>query len=184
MNIRMEFVLAAIFGFCLTASCSNELKPAKDSIASMKITSTAFADGRPIPVQYTCDGLNISPPLQWTNAPTNTKSFALIADDPDAPGGTWVHWVIYDLPPDVNALAENAAKSPPDNARQGVNDFKQIGYGGPCPPPGKPHHYHFKIYALDTMIDLPPGATKAELLAAMNGHVLARGELIGIYRRK
>ena len=106
---------------------------------SIQITSTAFAEGQPIPDKYTCAGLNVSPPLQWANAPAGIKSFALIADDPDAPMGTWVHWVIYNLPPATTALAENTPPSPelPDGSKQGVNDFRKTGYGGPCPPPGK-----------------------------------------------
>jgi Raf kinase inhibitor-like YbhB/YbcL family protein len=153
---------------------------------NIQITSTAFAEGQPIPDQYTCTGLDVSPPLTWSNAPAGTKSFALIADDPDAPMGTWVHWVIYNLPPATSSLAENTPPSPelPNGAKQGINDFGKTGYGGPCPPRGKPHHYHFKIYALDTLLNLPAGATKQELLKAMSGHVLAEGELVGTYQRK
>src|SRR5262245_23497155 len=114
---------------------------------NLQLTSAAFADGKPIPSQHTCDGKNISPPLQWTGVPAETKSFVLIVDDPDAPAGVWVHWVIYDLPSTVTTLAENIPKSEPvgGNGQQGVNDFKQPGYGGPCPPPGKPHRYVFKL---------------------------------------
>lgn len=153
---------------------------------NMQITSTAFAEGQPIPDQYSCAGPDVSPPLTWSNAPAGTKSFALITDDPDAPMGTWVHWVIYNLPPTTTALAENTPRSPelPNGAKQGVNDFGRTGYGGPCPPRGKPHHYHFKIYALDTPLDLKSGATKKELLKAMNGHVLAEGQLVGTFQRK
>lgn len=153
---------------------------------NLRITCTAFAEGQPIPDKYTCAGPDVSPPLAWSGAPAGTKNFALIADDPDAPMGTWVHWVIYNLPPTATALAENTppAKEFPDGAKQGVNDFGKIGYGGPCPPPGKPHHYHFKIYALDTTLALKPGATKKELLKAMDGRVLAQGELIGTYQRR
>ena len=153
---------------------------------SIQITSTAFTEGRPIPDQYTCAGSNVSPPLQWANAPAGTKSFALITDDPDAPMGTWVHWVIYNLPPAATALAEHIPSSPelPDRSIQGVNDFRETGYGGPCPPPGKAHRYFFKIYALDAMLNLKPGATKQELVKAMDGHVLAEGRLMGTYQRK
>lgn len=153
---------------------------------SIRITSTAFADGQPIPDKYTCTGPNGSPPLQWANAPTGVKSFALIADDPDAPMGTWVHWVIYNLPPATTALAETTPPAPelPDGSKQGINDFRQTGYGGPCPPPGKPHRYFFKIYALDTMLNLKPGATKKDIETAMRGHLLAEGQLIGTYQRK
>ena len=153
---------------------------------SIQITSAAFADGQSIPAKYTCEGNDVSPPLEWTNAPANTRSFALIADDPDAPAGTWVHWVIYDLPANISALPEGVAKTQTiaGNAKQGMNDFRRIGYGGPCPPPGKPHRYFFRIYALDTMPNLKPGATKKELLKATNGHVLAEGQLMGTYQRK
>jgi len=152
---------------------------------NIQITSTVFADGQPIPEQYTCAGSDVSPPLQWTNAPVGTKSFALIVDDPDAPMGTWVHWVIYNLPPATTALAENTPQSPelPDGSKQGVNDFRRTGYGGPCPPPGKPHRYFFKIYAIDAIRDLKSGATKKELLKAMAGHVLGEGQLMGTYQR-
>ena len=153
---------------------------------NMQIKSMAFSEGQPIPDHYTCAGQNVSPPLAWSGAPAGTKSFALIADDPDAPMGTWVHWVVYDLPPTTGTLGENTTPSSglPDGSKQGVNDFLKIGYGGPCPPPGKPHHYHFKIYALDTVVNLKSGATKKELLKAMSGHVLAEGQLIGTYQRK
>lgn len=153
---------------------------------NIQITSAAFADGQPIPAKYTADGLDISPPLAWTNAPAGAKSFALITDDPDAPKGTWVHWVIYDLPPTATTLAENTPNSPqlPDGTKQGLNSFKKIGYNGPAPPPGKVHHYFFKIYALDAALDLQPGATKADLLNATDGHVLAQGQLVGTYQRK
>ncbi|HKW28740.1 MAG TPA: YbhB/YbcL family Raf kinase inhibitor-like protein [Verrucomicrobiae bacterium] len=152
---------------------------------SIQITSTAFAGGQPIPDKFTCTGANISPPLQWTNAPAGVKSFALIADDPDAPVGTWVHWVIYNLPATSTALAETTPPVPelPDGSKQGINDFRQTGYGGPCPPPGKPHRYFFKIYALDTTLTLNADATRKELLKAMDGHVLAEGQLMGTYQR-
>jgi len=153
---------------------------------SIQVTSTAFAEGQLIPVKYTCDGPDVSPPLQWSNTPTNSQSFALIADDPDAPVGTWVHWVIYDLPANTTELAENMPKSQqlPNGAKQGVNDFRRTGYGGPCPPSGKPHRYYFKLYALDTKLDLKPGATKNDLLKAMDGHVMAEGQLMGTFQRK
>jgi Raf kinase inhibitor-like YbhB/YbcL family protein len=152
----------------------------------MQITSTAFKQGEPIPAPYTCDGDDTSPPLKWTHAPPGTKSFALIADDPDAPVGTWVHWVIYNLPPDTAELAAGIVKMPTlDNgASQGMNDFHRPGYGGPCPPPGKAHRYYFKLYALDAVLDLKPGATKKDLLKAMERHVVGEGQLMGTYQRK
>jgi Raf kinase inhibitor-like YbhB/YbcL family protein len=158
---------------------------------NLQITSSAFAEGQPIPQKYTCQGSDVSPPLQWTNVPANTKSFAVIADDPDAPDPkaprmTWVHWVLYDLPAITTELAEGVAKTPtlPNGPKQGVTDFKRIGYGGPCPPPGDAHRYFFKLYALDTVLDLQAGVTKKDLLKAMEGHVLAEGQLMGKYQRQ
>jgi Raf kinase inhibitor-like YbhB/YbcL family protein len=151
----------------------------------MKLTSDAFADGQPIPKKYTCDGADVSPALQWSGAPAGTKSFALICDDPDAPMGTWVHWVLYGLPAATDRLPEKtpADDTLPNGARQGLSDFKRTGYGGPCPPPGKPHHYHFKLYALSIEITLKPRATKQDLLKAMKGHILAEAWLTGVYQR-
>jgi len=151
----------------------------------MKLTSTAFADGQTIPNRHTCDGADVSPPLQWTDAPAGIRSFALICDDPDAPVGTWVHWVIYGLPAATKALPEKIATTAalPTGGKQGLNDFQRIGYGGPCPPPGRPHRYFFKLYALDTELALPPRATKAELVRAMEGHILAEARLMGTYQR-
>ena len=152
---------------------------------SIQITSTAFSEGQPIPQKYTCQGSDFSPPLVWTNTPPNTKSFALIVDDPDAPAGIWVHWVLYDLPATATGLAENTPKSEqlPDGAKQGLNSGSRLGYGSPCPPSGKPHRYFFKLYALDAPLNLKPGATKKDLLKAMEGHVLAEGQLMGTYQR-
>jgi Raf kinase inhibitor-like YbhB/YbcL family protein len=151
---------------------------------AIKVTSTAFKDGEIIPKQYTCDGNDISPPLTWSGAPQETKSIALICDDPDAPGGTWVHWVLFNLPPTSNALIAgvSSAKSLDSGAKHGKNDFKRFGYGGPCPPGGT-HRYFFKVYALDSMLTLDPGITKADLVKAMQGHVLAEGQLMGRYKR-
>ena len=153
---------------------------------SMEVTSSAFADGEGIPVKYTCDGDDLSPPLAWTGLPDGTKSIALVSDDPDAPGGTWVHWVYYAIPPEVTGLAEKVptANVLPDGARQGRNDFKKIGYGGPCPPPGSPHRYYFTVYAVDTEPELDSGATKMDLLGAIDGHILAEGRLMGTYKRR
>jgi len=151
----------------------------------IEITSTAFAEGGLIPSKYTCDGSNISPPLQWDSVPEGTRSIALISDDPDAPMGTWVHWVIFGLPAETRELEENIPtdKTLSNGAKQGTNDFGNIGYGGPCPPSGA-HRYFFKIYALDTELDLAAGARKNELLKAMEGHVLGQGQLIGKYKRQ
>jgi Raf kinase inhibitor-like YbhB/YbcL family protein len=174
-------VTALMALFVAACGAGNNENPLEVKI-NIQLTSTAFADGQPIPQKYTCDGSDVSPQLAWTGAPPNTKSFALIADDPDAPVGTWVHWVIYNLPPDTTALAEDTPKSDslPNGAKQGLNDFKNTGYGGPCPPPGKPHRYFFKLYVLDTA-GLPGGLTKKQLLKAMDGHILAQGQLMGTY---
>jgi len=153
----------------------------------MKLTTTAFADGTPIPVKHTCDGPDVSPPLAWTDAPANAKSFALIMDDPDAPMGTWVHWVLWNLAGTRDALPEDVSKSGTpkelEGALQGNNTWPKIGYYGPCPPPGKPHRYYFKLYALAGPLALKAGATKADVERAMQGHVLAQAELMGTYGR-
>ena len=151
---------------------------------AMVLTSPSFDAGEMIPSVYTCDGKDISLPLEWTGAPPETKSFALISDDPDAPAGTWVHWVVWNIPSGVNSLEENRPKkeSLPGGIRQGTTDFRRIGYGGPCPPSGT-HRYYFRLYALDTLLDLPAATTKARLEEAMKGHVLAQAELMGKYRR-
>jgi Raf kinase inhibitor-like YbhB/YbcL family protein len=151
----------------------------------MKLTSPAFTEGGMIPAQYTCNGPDISPPLVWEEVPEDTKSLALIVDDPDAPVGTWVHWVLYNLPASTRELKESITKTKvlPDGAMQGTNDFRKIGYNGPCPPGGT-HRYFFKLYALDEMIDLNPGARKKDLLDAMKGHILAECQLMGKFSRR
>lgn len=153
---------------------------------SVEITSSAFEDGGFIPARYTCEGEDLSPPLKWANVPGDSKSLAIICDDPDAPAGTWVHWVTYDMSPTLSELPEGIPPSEitPDGAKQGVNDFRRTGYGGPCPPPGGPHRYFFKLYALDIEPGLPAGASKADLLRVMEGHVLGEGQLMGLYQRK
>lgn len=164
-----------------------KLEIAEEGGAAMNIvvTSSAFKEGEEIPGKYTCDGEDMSPPLAWAGLPPGTRSIALISDDPDAPGGTWVHWVAFNISPERKGLPENmpADKILPDGAVQGVNDSHQIGYGGPCPPSGV-HRYYFKVYALDTKISLEPGAAKKDLEKAMAGHVLAEGQLMGRYKRK
>jgi Raf kinase inhibitor-like YbhB/YbcL family protein len=152
---------------------------------TFQVTSAAFSRGETIPKKFTCDGPDVSPQLGWNDAPAGTESFALMADDPDAPVGTWVHWVLYDLPGSARELAEGVAKQEqlPSGARQGRNDFGKIGYGGPCPPPGKPHRYFFKLYALDAKTNLKAGATKADVERALKGHVIGQAELMGMYGR-
>ena len=148
------------------------------------LPSPVFAAGQPIPARFTCDGEDISPALEWSGVPASAKSLALICDDPDAPAGTWVHWVVYNLPADDMGLIENtpATDKLTGGGLQGKNDFGKIGYGGPCPPSGT-HRYFFKLYTLDTELDLKPGATKSDLLKAMEGHIVAQGELMGTYSR-
>lgn len=156
---------------------------------SLTIESSSFAHGRAIPVRHTCDGPNVFPPLAWTGMPAGTKSLALIVDDPDAPDPaaprmTWVHWVLYNIPAAANGLAEGvAAKELPDGTLPGLNDWQRTGYGGPCPPVGE-HRYFFKLYALDAVLPDLRHPAKAALEKAMQGHVLARSELVGLYRRK
>lgn len=155
------------------------------SPVALTISSASFSSGATIPQKHTCDGDDLSPPLAWNGAPSGTKSFALVADDPDAPAGDWTHWLLYDLPAGTTGLPENVAKveNPPTGGRQGRNDFRRIGYAGPCPPPGKTHRYFFKLYALDRSLELQGGVRKQELERAMKGHVLAQAELMGNYER-
>jgi hypothetical protein len=171
---------------CVRGERGHDTRAQEATAMAIQITSTAFAPGAAIPARHTCDAEDLSPPLRWSGAPEGAKSLALICDDPDAPAGTWVHWVLYGIPASATELAEGIAKSDTvlGAARQGINDFKRVGYGGPCPPRGKPHRYFFKLYALDIAIDLGPGATRKELLAAMEGHVVAQGELMGTYQRR
>jgi Raf kinase inhibitor-like YbhB/YbcL family protein len=177
--------------FCLCISilffCFNQTK-SQSSIQSggikMKMTSKSFKEGEMIPGKYTCDDADISPHLEWSLVPEGTKTFAIICDDPDAPMGTWVHWIIFNIPGNVRAFLENIhpIEVLPEGTKQGKNDFGRIGYGGPCPPSGI-HRYYFKIYALDVELDLKAGIRKTELLSAMDGHILAEGQLMGRYKR-
>jgi Raf kinase inhibitor-like YbhB/YbcL family protein len=150
-----------------------------------ELTSTGFAHEESIPSKYTCDGEDVSPSLQWGDPPPGTQSFALIMDDPDAPAGTWVHWVLYGLPAQARTLPVGVVPDAElaDGGRHGKNSWGRSGYGGPCPPSGT-HRYFFKLYALDTMLDLDPGASKEQLLQAMEGHIVAQAELMGMYSRK
>ena len=170
-------------GLLLTVAA---LPGCRDSIArgqTMNLTTTSFQNQ--IPAKFTCSGAGVSPQLAWSAPPAATASFALTVTDPDAPRRTFIHWVIYDLPAGTRALPEGVPTQGqlPDGALQGRNDFGEIGYGGPCPPPGSPHHYVFTLYALDAKLNLPEGATRAQVEAAMQGHILAHGELVGIYQR-
>ena len=148
------------------------------------VKSSSFEEGGMIPRKFTCDGENRSPDLMWQNIPVNTKTIALICEDPDAPAGTWVHWLIFNIPASRKGLPESVPKAKilPDGSKQGVSDFRTIGYGGPCPPGGT-HRYYFKVYALDCELPLDAEATKSKLLKAMDGHILAEGQLMGKYKR-
>jgi len=151
----------------------------------LQLSSRAFENDQRIPVKYTADGADVSPPLAWTGVPDSAQAFVLICDDPDAPVGNWIHWVLYDIPGDARELPENVPpeESVLESAKQGKNDFRKLGYGGPAPPPGKPHRYIFTLYAIDAPTGLPAGAGKQEVLQAIEGHVAAKSQLTGIYSR-
>ena len=168
---KVLFLLLLIYGFSFAGN--------------FKITSSAFDYGDFIPVKYTCEGDDISPPLQWENVPKGTKSFVLIVEDPDAPMGTFTHWIVYDIPADSTGIAEDFPKKPEVNGiKQGINDFGKIGYGGPCPPPGKPHRYFFKLFALDIKsLNIPAGASKSKVIKSLNGHIIGTTQIMGLYKR-
>jgi Raf kinase inhibitor-like YbhB/YbcL family protein len=151
----------------------------------INLASPAFQEGGTIPKQYTGDGRDLSPPLNWTDGPEGTQSFALLCEDPDARRKTWVHWVVYNIPDTARGLNESwsGEKDRSGGAVQGLNDFGKVGYGGPSPPPGRPHRYFFKLFALDTRLPTAEKMTKDRLLEAMNGHILAQGQLVGNYGR-
>lgn len=178
MFIKLKYVLA--FFMMVVCLLGGELM-------AMEIKSPVFTNNAEIPRKYTCQGEDTSPPLYWSDVPEGTKSLCLINDDPDAPVGTWLHWTIFNIPADKREFKEGegipAKQQLSDGSKQGVTDFGRVGYGGPCPPPGKYHRYFFKLYALDTVLDLPAGAAKEEIEQAMEGHILAQAEIIGRYRR-
>lgn len=182
---QTSLLLIACLAFC---SCKDRSeansKETGDEASKIKIISAAFEEGGMIPQKYTCDGMDVSPSLAWESLPGEAKSLALICEDPDAPAGTWVHWILYNLSSEIKELAENVPvdKTLANGAMQGTNDFGKIGYGGPCPPGGT-HRYYFKLYALDTDLGVEPGITKAQLLEAIEGHVLSEGQLMGRYKR-
>lgn len=159
-------------------------KQSPDQKSEIKVTSVAFKEGQPIPRQYTCAGVNISPPLEWSGVPKAAKTIAIIVNDPDAPSGDWVHWVLYNVPADNIGFVENvpATETLKAGGFQGKNDFGKVGYGGPCPPAGT-HRYFFKLYAVDTELPLKAGATWAELQTALDDHVVAQGQLMGTYQK-
>ncbi len=188
--LRLIVLTAAALSGCAATSLppNTTSLPTATAISTrpaFELTSNAFNAGEAIPTQYTCDGDDISPPLQWSNPPAGTKSLVLICDDPDAPVGTWVHWVVYDLPPDLNSLPEGM---PPDEhpavgGTHGINSWRRTGYGGPCPPGGR-HRYFFRLYALDTTLNLEARASARQVRQAMEGHILAQAELMGTYSRQ
>ncbi len=183
-----EYVHARLILCVLLAggACSASHDHRKEAPMGIVVTSPAFKEGTPIPTRHTCDGEDVSPALAWTGIPEGAKSIVVICDDPDAPVGTWVHWVLYNVPATAQGLPEGVAKAEtlPDGSRQGLNDFGRVGYGGPCPPRGKPHRYYWRVYALDTMLSLPSRATRKAVDNAMRGHVLASGVLMGTYARR
>ncbi|MBN1788823.1 MAG: YbhB/YbcL family Raf kinase inhibitor-like protein [Sedimentisphaerales bacterium] len=183
MNKRYYILFVLLVFSCVVGQNCTAQKG--DEKMVITVTSSAFGEGQLIPAKYTCDGTNISPPLQFKGIPAGTKSIALISDDPDAPMGTWVHWVIWNIPAEANGLPENVPTDAelPDGSKQGITDFRRPGYGGPCPPSGT-HRYYFKVYALDSMLDLSVRSTKEDLLEAMQGYILAEGVLMGKYKRR
>jgi Raf kinase inhibitor-like YbhB/YbcL family protein len=154
--------------------------------AEIQLVSSAFEQGGRIPYVHTCEGDDVSPPLQWSGAPVETRSYAMVCEDPDAPRGTWIHWVLYNIPGDAVELTRAVPTLPelPSGGRHGRNTAGDLAYAGPCPPPGNPHRYYFRLYALDISLNLPPGATKAELEKAMDQHIIAQGTLMGTYQHR
>jgi hypothetical protein len=181
---RTLTVLPPIIMVVLALGAPAEIR-GQEASSSIELKTTSFTPGGFIPKRYTCEAADVSPALAWTDPPPGTQSFALIEDDPDAPSGTFVHWLVYDLPVGYRRLPEALSGNTqmPDGMRQGINDFSRTGYSGPCPPPGKPHRYFIRLYALDTILNLRPGARRKELDAAMQGHILAQAELMGRFQR-
>lgn len=188
MGSHLKGVTWLLLVLCALAACQGGAEePQVPDVSGMDlpVESSAFRAGEDIPVRYTCDGDDVSPPLSWSEPPAGTQSFALICDDPDAPAGTWTHWVLFNLPATARSLPEGI---PPRDVVEGVgvhgsNSWRRVGYGGPCPPGGAAHRYEFKLRALDTALDLPAGASKEDLEGAMEGHILAEGQLMGRYGR-
>ncbi|MGO9269716.1 MAG: YbhB/YbcL family Raf kinase inhibitor-like protein [Terriglobia bacterium] len=183
---RIPALAALAWSLAATGSYCEAALPAQQSASPrLSLNAKSFKPGATIPKQFACDGVDASPEIDWSNAPQKTRSFALIVEDPDAQGGTWVHWVVYDLPAGTHHLPEGVAMRSDIQAggHQGYNDFDHVGYSGPCPPPGAPHRYFFRLYALDTFLNLKGRVTKAAVEQAMKGHVLAQGELVGRYDR-
>lgn len=180
----MKKGFSVLGGVFLAVVFSLFLGTTADAAGKLEVTSSAFEEGSSIPSDFTCDGEELSPPIQWVSAPVGTKGFAVVVSDPDAPSGNWVHWMIYDLSPELDQLPSGipAEAVIPGGGFQGKNDFGKMGYGGPCPPQGA-HRYFFKVYALDKILHLEPGVSKEQLEQAMRGHILAEGSLMGRYER-
>ncbi len=191
--MKIKLGVVGLLTLPLLAACNSSPAPPpqvanmsvpQSSRPGFEVISTAFKEGQPIPRQYTCDGVNVSPPLEWNGTPKSAKTIAIIADDPDAPSGTFVHWVVFNLPAENIGMVENLPLTEELKAGgfQGTNDFTRIGYGGPCPPSGT-HRYFFKVYALDGELPLKAGATKADVEKAMQGHIVGQTQLMGTYKR-
>lgn len=178
-QMRRQLMIGVMVSAILSLGFSNAGYSRNMEVQKMEIESASFGSNQPIPKKHTCDGEDRSPALSFTGAPKGTKSFALIVDDPDAPSGTFTHWVGWNIDPERTTLSEGEQIK-----LEGVNDFGKIGYRGPCPPRGNPHRYFFKIYALDTLLNLPKGSSKGALEKAMDGHILGKGELVGTYQRR
>ena len=182
---KTRSVLPPLILVALALLLPAEVRGQKATSSKLELKTTSFTAGGSIPRQFTCDASDISPALAWTDPPPGTQTFAIIEDDPDAPSGTFVHWVIYDLPANSRRLPQALSKNGqiPDGGRQGTNDFSRTGYSGPCPPRGRPHRYFIRLFALDARLNLRPAATRRELDEAMKGHILAEAELMGRYGR-
>jgi Raf kinase inhibitor-like YbhB/YbcL family protein len=181
--LTLTLLLAAATS--LTVAQQANSSSAGGASTAFALTSSAFTAGGEIPKQYSCKGSDTSPPLAWSGAPANSGSFALIVDDPDAPHGTWVHWVLWNLPANAHGLPEGVPRRDQldDGSQQGRNSDRKIGYNGPCPPAGQTHRYFFRLYALDGKLDLPPGADRTSLDTAMKGHILAQTEYMGTFHK-
>lgn len=185
--VTLVAAAGAIFLACGgKTSAARDAGPRKGAAMGFAIESTAWRAGETIPKKFTCDGADVSPPLEWKSAPAGTQSFSLVAEDPDAPSGLFTHWMIYDLPANATSLAENQPRQKElgNGARQGRNSFGKVGYGGPCPPPGPAHRYFFRLYALNGKLELAPGASREQFNRAIAGHILAQAEYMGRYGRR
>ena len=184
MRAALWMTLLTIIAAGAVSCTPSESTLPEEGEMTLSLSSTAFQEGEDIPITYTCDGQDISPPLMWGEPPPETQSFALIMDDPDAPGGVFTHWLLFNLSVDSRELLESVPHNELANgALQGQNDFGTNGYGGPCPPSRPAHHYRFTIYALDQPLDLMAGASRKQVIDAITGHILTRGQLIGMYQR-